>query len=60
MPALRVIMITLGFINFILVLYQFFTGMRYIKFRPKLHRKAGILLVVTGGLHGAIGVLGLF
>ena len=47
----------LGAINFVLLLFQLFTGLRWIKVKFGVHRKAGILLFIVAFLHGALGVL---
>jgi hypothetical protein len=50
------IILILGIINFILVLFQVASGMRYIIMSFTTHKRAGITLLVTATLHGAIAI----
>jgi hypothetical protein len=51
------IILILGIINFLLVLLQVASGLRYIKLPFAVHKNAGIVLLVTATLHGAIAIL---
>lgn len=51
------IMLLLGIANFLLLIFQLFTGMHWIRVRLRLHRKAGVLLVIVAAVHGLIGIL---
>ncbi len=51
------IILILGIINFILVLIQVASGLRYITFSFLMHKRVGIILLVTATLHGAIAIL---
>jgi cytochrome b subunit of formate dehydrogenase len=45
-----------GIINFILLLFQFLSGLRVIKVKIKVHKTTGIILFVIATLHGIIGI----
>lgn len=47
----------LGICNMLLVCWQLATGKRWIKVSPVIHRRTGILLVVTALAHGGMAVL---
>ncbi len=51
------IILILGIINFLLLLFQVSSGMRWIKVKMTLHRKAGITLLVTAFFHGLLAIL---
>jgi hypothetical protein len=51
------IILILGIVNGLLILFQLLTGLRLIKVSFTLHRKTGILLVITAFLHGALAFL---
>jgi hypothetical protein len=51
------IILVLGIINFALVLFQVASGMKYIQMSFTAHKRAGITLLVTATLHGAIAIL---
>jgi hypothetical protein len=51
------IVLILGVINFILVLFQLSSGMRWIKVKMTLHRKTGVILFFTALLHGLLAYL---
>jgi hypothetical protein len=51
------IILILGIINFLLLLFQLATGLRWIKVRFGVHKKTGILLLVLASIHGVLGVL---
>ena len=47
----------LGIINFLLLLFQLFTGLRWIKVKFGVHRTTGVLLFIVASIHGFLGVL---
>jgi hypothetical protein len=51
------IIVVLGFVNFLLLLFQVATGLRWVKVRFGVHRKAGILLFIIATIHGLLGML---
>lgn len=51
------IILILGIINFLLLLFQLFSGMHWIKVKFGVHRKVGILLVIVAAIHGLLGLL---
>lgn len=51
------VILILGIINFVLLLFQLSTGLRWIKVRFGVHRKTGILLLIVAFVHGFLGVL---
>jgi hypothetical protein len=51
------IVVILGIINFLLVLIQISSGLRWIKVKMTLHRKIGITLFFTALLHGTLAYL---
>jgi hypothetical protein len=53
------IILILGIINFILLLFQLFSGLHWIKVKIGIHKKTGILLVVVATVHGLLGLLAL-
>ena len=53
------IILILGIINFLLLLFQLATGLRWIKVRFGVHRKTGILLFIIAAIHGLLGILSL-
>jgi hypothetical protein len=46
----------LGILNLLLVLWQLITGMRWIKLSHKIHRKSGILLLVSTVAHAGLAL----
>ncbi|MDH4265967.1 MAG: hypothetical protein OEW45_10050 [Deltaproteobacteria bacterium] len=50
------IILILGVINFLLVLFQISTGLRFIKVPFTIHKRTGILLFITALIHGALAV----
>ncbi|MBA3006537.1 MAG: hypothetical protein KJ900_10550 [Proteobacteria bacterium] len=42
----------LGIINFILLLFQMFSGQHWIHVKFGIHRKVGLVFVATASLHG--------
>jgi hypothetical protein len=51
------IILLLGITNFLLLLFQLFTGMRWIKVPFGTHRKTGVALVIVAAVHGLIAIL---
>jgi hypothetical protein len=51
------IILILGIINFLLILFQMTTGLRWIKVRFGVHKKTGIVLFIAAFVHGALAVL---
>ena len=51
------LILILGIINFVLLLFQLSTGLRWIKVEFGVHRKTGILLSVLAFIHGCLGIL---
>ena len=51
------IILVLGIINFALVLFQVASGLKYIPMSFTAHKRAGLTLLVTATLHGAIAIL---
>lgn len=49
--------LALGIINLILLAWQLVTGLHIIRISPSIHRKTGIVLVVTALLHAGMAVL---
>ena len=46
----------LGAINFILLMFQLFSGLHWIKVKIGIHRKVGLALVVSASLHGFLAI----
>jgi hypothetical protein len=51
------IILILGIINFLLVLFQLTSGLRYIQISFKTHKTVGIVLSFTATIHGALALL---
>lgn len=51
------IVLLLGIANLLLLLFQLFTGMHWVKVRIGIHRKAGVLLVIVAAVHGLLALL---
>jgi hypothetical protein len=51
------IILILGFINMILILFQLSSGLRWIKVPFRLHRRTGMALFVSAGLHATLAYL---
>ena len=51
------IILVLGIVNFVLVLFQLSTGLRWIKVPFGVHRKTGIAFFVIASVHGLLGLL---
>ncbi len=51
------VILIFGIINFVLLLFQLSTGLRWIKVTFGVHRTTGIFLFVSAFIHGALGIL---
>ena len=51
------IILILGLINMTLILFQLSTGLRWIRVPFHVHRKTGMILFISGALHGTLAVL---
>jgi len=51
------IILILGIINFLLLLFQISSGMRWTKVNTTFHRKTGITLLITAFFHGPLAIL---
>ena len=51
------IVLILGIINFLLLLFQLSSGLRWIKVKMTVHQKTGITLFITALLHGTLAYL---
>ena len=51
------IILILGITNFILLLFQLSSGLRWVRIPRTLHRKTGITLCITAFIHGTAAVL---
>ncbi len=51
------IILILGLFNFLLILFQLSTGMRWFKVSFRTHRKSGILLLISASIHALLGIL---
>jgi len=51
------IILLIGLLNFILILFQLSTGLRWIKVPFGIHRKTGILLFISSFIHGLLAFL---
>jgi len=51
------IVLILGIVNFILILFQLSTGLRWIKMPFWVHRKTGIAFFLIASVHGLFGLL---
>jgi len=47
----------LGLINFMLLLFQLFSGQHWIQVKIGIHRKVGLALVASASLHGLLAIL---
>ena len=50
------IILILGMINFLLVLFQISTGLRFIRVPSPIHKRTGILLFITALIHGTLAI----
>ena len=51
------IILILGIVNFIFLLFQMATGLRWIKVPFGVHRKTGIAFFIVASVHGLLGVI---
>ena len=51
------IVLLLGVINFILILFQMSTGLRWIKVPFGIHKRTGVTLFVTAATHAVLAYL---
>lgn len=51
------IILILGIINFVLVLFQLSSGLKFIRVSFGLHKNTGIVLFFTATLHGVLAIL---
>jgi hypothetical protein len=51
------IILILGICNFVLLLWQLSSGLRWIKVPFGVHRKTGITLFITAIIHGTLAIL---
>ncbi len=47
----------LGLLNFMLLMFQLFSGRHWIQVKIGIHRKVGLALVVTASLHGFLAMV---
>ncbi|MFA6499191.1 MAG: hypothetical protein WC256_07260 [Desulfurivibrionaceae bacterium] len=47
----------LGAINFMLLLFQLFSGQHWIRVKIGIHRKVGLAFVVSASLHGFLAIV---
>jgi hypothetical protein len=51
------IILMLGILNFLLILFQMSTGLRWIKVPFGVHKKSGMILLVSATLHAVLAFL---
>jgi hypothetical protein len=51
------IILILGIMNFILLLFQISSGLRWVRVPMTFHRKIGITLFITAFIHGTLAIL---
>lgn len=51
------IVLILGIVNFLLLLFQLSSGLRWIKVNMAVHRKTGITLAIVALCHGILAYL---
>ena len=51
------IVLILGIVNFLLLLFQLSSGLRWIKVKMAVHRKTGITLFIVALCHGMLAYL---
>ena len=51
------IILILGLVNLALLFFQLTTGMHWVRVPIKTHRKSGVILVISGILHGGLAIL---
>jgi len=54
------VILILGIINFLLLLFQLSSGLRWIKVKFGVHRKTGVLLFIVACIHGFLGIKAYF
>jgi len=47
----------LGLINFMLLMFQLFSGQHWIQVKIGIHRKVGLAFVATASLHGFLALV---
>ena len=47
----------LGIVNLLLLIFQLLSGLHVIEAKIGIHKKTGIILFITGLLHGLLGIL---
>jgi len=56
--GIRIILL-LGILNFLLILFQISTGLRWIRVPFGTHRKTGVTLLISASLHSFLALLAL-
>lgn len=51
------IILILGILNFLLILFQLSTGLRWIKAPFGVHKKSGMILLISATLHAILAFL---
>jgi hypothetical protein len=51
------IILMLGILNFLLILFQLSTGLRWIKVPFGVHKKSGMILLISATLHAVLAFL---
>jgi hypothetical protein len=51
------IILILGLVNMALILFQLSTGLRWVKLRFGIHRRTGMILLISAALHGILAFL---
>ena len=51
------IVLLLGIVNFLLILFQVSTGLRWMKVPIGIHKKTGLTLLLSATLHGLLAIL---
>ncbi len=51
------IILMLGILNFLLILFQMSTGLRWIKVPFGVHKKSGMILLISATLHAVLAFL---
>lgn len=51
------LVLLLGIVNFILLAFQLSTGLRWIRVPLGVHRRTGMILAVSGTVHGGLALL---
>jgi hypothetical protein len=51
------IILMLGILNFLLILFQMSTGLRWIKVPFGVHKKSGMILFISATLHAVLAFL---